>query len=182
MAFKQLLNTCTHKLMNPTSKRCLISSSSSPAVQSITPPPPNPDVVSPTPEPKYDSIFRKFLHRRPPYLSSPTNMHDLLRGEKLSEKLREINIARNLIRLRSGSQFSAADVKKIVRVSKLKMLKTKMRSCGKNHVGYDEFVQMCVDECCNRDEGLDLAGALEKSGSVIVLGNVVFLKPAQVCA
>ncbi|KAJ0464597.1 putative MCU family protein [Helianthus annuus] len=40
---------------------------------------------------------------------------------------------------------------------------------GQN-LSYDEFVQICVEGCANRDLGLDLAKVLDDFGSVIVLG------------
>ncbi|KAI3726218.1 hypothetical protein L1987_66015 [Smallanthus sonchifolius] len=181
MAFKQntvqqLFNTCRHKFFNQTSRSCQISSSSS-AVQSMMLP--NPDGVAPEPD---DLIFQRFLQQRPLYLSSTANLPEILHpgGEKLLERLKEMDIARNLVRLQTESQLTVADAKKILRASQMKILKSKLRTSRKNHVFYDEFIQMCVDGCSSRHEGVDLAKILENSASVIVLGNVVFLKPEQV--
>ncbi|XP_076896918.1 calcium uniporter protein 4, mitochondrial-like [Bidens hawaiensis] len=181
MAFKQnkvqkLFNTSTYKLLNQTLVRTCSSSSSS--VQSMMQP--NPD-GAPS-EPVNDSIFRRFLQQRPLYLSSTANLPEIFRpgGEKLFEKIKEMDIARNLVRRQTKSQLTVADAKKILRASRIKMLKSKLRSNGKNRVSYDEFVQMCVDGCSDKQEGVELAKVLENSGSVIVLGNIVFLKPEQI--
>lgn len=105
------------------------------------------------------------------------------------EKLKEMDITRGRIRLdvisppmerSSEGELTVAHAKKILRVSQIETLKSKLRSSRKNHVSYDEFVEICMEGCSNRDQGLDLAKALDDSGSVIVLGNVVFLKPEQV--
>ncbi|KAJ0754247.1 putative calcium uniporter protein [Helianthus annuus] len=183
MAFKKnivkgLYNACNYKFLNPTLRNCLISSSSSSVVQQMMVP--TPDGVAP--EKRDDSIFLRFLQQRPLYLSSTANLPEILRpdGEKLLERLKELDIARNLVRLQTKSQLTVVDAKKILRASQIKMLKSKLRSSRKNHVSYDEFIQMCLDECSNRDEGVSLAKTLENSASVIVLGNVVFLKPEQV--
>ncbi|KAK1421993.1 hypothetical protein QVD17_24809 [Tagetes erecta] len=182
MAFKQtliqrLFNTCNNKLTNQTLNSCRISSSLS-GLQSMIPL--NPDGV--VPKTGDDSIFRRFLHRRPLYLPSTSAIpKTFLPGrEKLMEKLREMDIARNRVRVKTDGQTMGIDAKKIIWASRVEALKKKLRSGWKNHVSYDEFVQMCVDECCSRDQGMDLAKVLDKSGSVIVLGNVVFLKPEQI--
>ncbi|GJX15906.1 calcium uniporter protein 2, mitochondrial-like protein [Tanacetum coccineum] len=134
-------------------------------------------------EPSENSIFRRFLQRRPLYLSSTAAMPEIFRpsGEKILETLREMDIARNRARKEMEGGLSVNDAKKILRASQMETLKSKLRSSKRNHVSYDEFIQMCVDGCCaNKDQGAELAKVLDSSGSVIVLGNVVFLKPEQV--
>ncbi|KAJ0832888.1 putative calcium uniporter protein [Helianthus annuus] len=101
-------------------------------------------------------------------------------GEKLLETLKEMDIARNQVRLQTEGRLTTTDAAKILRASQMEALKLKLRSNQKSHVAYDEFIQICVDECSNRDQGVDLARVLDNSGSVIVLGNIVFLKPEQV--
>ncbi|KAI3500570.1 hypothetical protein L1887_36394 [Cichorium endivia] len=179
---QRLFNICCSKSSNQTLRSCRISSSSS-AVQSSMPP--EPDKVSP--DPTDSSIFRRFLQRRPLYLSSSAALPEILRpgGEKLLERLKEMDIARNRIRLDglidiSPPSFTVADAKKILRASQVENVKLKLKSSLKNHVSYDEFIQMCVDGCSNIDQGVDLAKVLDDSGSVLILGNVVFLKPEQV--
>ncbi|KAL8199377.1 hypothetical protein R6Q57_012945 [Mikania cordata] len=183
MAFKQnlmqrLFKTGVNRFSNQSFTGSRISSSSS-SIQSIIPP--DHEVVAPIPSDQ-DSIFGQFLHRRPPYLSSPSALPEILRpgGEKLLQRLREMDIARNRDLLRKDRQLTATDAKKMIRASRMEALKLKLRSSKKNHATYDEFIEICVDECCDRDQGVDLANVLDKSGCVIVLGNIVFLKPEQV--
>ncbi|KAI3669897.1 hypothetical protein L6452_41361 [Arctium lappa] len=193
MAFKQnlvhkLFKICSNKSTNQTLRTCRISSSSS-TVQSLIPP----DLNGVAPDPGDDSVFRRFLHRRPLYLSASVTLPEIFRpgGEKLLETLREMDIARNRVRLngvtgkRSASKaedggLTVADAKKILRASQIATVKSKLKSSWRNHVSYDEFIQMCIDGCSNRDQGVDLAKALDDSGSVLVLGKIVFLKPEQV--
>ncbi|PWA89998.1 hypothetical protein CTI12_AA105580 [Artemisia annua] len=82
----------------------------------------------------------------------------------------------------SEGELTVADAKKILRVSQIEKVKSLLlkSSCNKDCVSYEEFVEICVSGCLNRDQGLDVAKALDDSGSVIVLGDVVFLKPHQV--
>ncbi|XP_071706344.1 calcium uniporter protein 2, mitochondrial-like [Rutidosis leptorrhynchoides] len=176
MAFKQTLihrmfNICTtNKLSNQTLRNCRISSSSTATAQF----PIHRNPVAP--DPGDESILRRFLV--PEILRS--------RNESMLEKLKEIDITRNRIRLDglspqpTAGELTVAHAKKILRVSQIEKLKLKLKSSCKNHISYDEFVEICVNECYNRDQGLELAKALDDSGSVIVLGNVVFLKPEQV--
>ncbi|KAJ9562222.1 hypothetical protein OSB04_007382 [Centaurea solstitialis] len=197
MAFKQnlvqkLFKICSNKYSNQTLRSCRISSSSSSAVQSLIPP--DLDVVAA--DPGDESVFRRFLQRRPLYLSASAALPEMLRpgGEKLLETLREMDIARNRLRLNGMApsrsaletttedvgRLTVADAKKVLRASQIATVKSKLKSGWRNRVSYDEFVQMCVDGCSNRDQGVDLAKALDDSGSVIVLGKIVFLKPEQV--
>ncbi|KAI3808602.1 hypothetical protein L1987_24557 [Smallanthus sonchifolius] len=189
MAIKQTLihrmfNICNNKLSNQTLRNCRISA----AAAQVLMPPPNPIRVAP--DPGDDTVFRRFLHRSPMHTSS-SGMPEILRprGESMLEKLKEIDITRGRIRLdvlsppverSSESGFTVADAKKILWVSQIEKLKAKLSNSDKNHVSYDEFIEICVEGCADRDLGLDLAKALDDSGSVIVIGNVVFLKPQQV--
>lgn len=184
MAFKQnivqrLFNLRTSKFSNQTLTSFRISSPSSSSDQTMVPP----STEGVAPELGENSIFRRFLQRRPLYLSSTAAMPEIFRpsGEKLLETLREMDIARNQARIEMEGGLSVDDAKKILRALQMETLKSKLRSSKRNHVSYDEFIQMCVDGCCsNKDQGAELAKVLDSSGSVIVLGNVVFLKPEQV--
>ncbi|KAL8239616.1 hypothetical protein R6Q59_016183 [Mikania micrantha] len=183
MAFKQNLMQRFFKIgVNRFSNQAFTSSrtsSSSYAVESIIPP--DPDGIAPV-QSDQDSIFRQFHHRRPLYLSSPSALPEILRpgGEKLLQRLREMDIARNRDRLQTDGQLTVTHPKKMIRASQMEALKLKLRSSRKNHVTYDEFIEICVDECCDRDQGVDVANVLHNSGSVFVLGNIVFLKPEKV--
>ncbi|XP_057491819.1 calcium uniporter protein 2, mitochondrial-like isoform X2 [Actinidia eriantha] len=191
MAFRR---TLAQRLFNVSKKsntilaNCRISSPSS-AV-------PRPAKLAP--DPGDDGVFRRFLQWRPIYQSAATSpeIRSLPRGEKLMEKLRGINIAGDRIRLdgltpppppieqetaaATEGIFTVADARKLLRVSQLEVVKSKLRQIAKDHVPFAEFVEICSDGCSNGEEGLELAKMLDQSGIVIVLGNIVFLRPEQV--
>ncbi|KAJ7958067.1 Calcium uniporter, mitochondrial [Quillaja saponaria] len=141
-------------------------------------------------------FFRRFLHRRAVYHSSATRIPEFLSlpvGEKLREKLRGINITGDRLRLDglisqapdpaavdSLYGISAKDARKILRLSQVEKLKAKLKEIPKNSISYSEFFRICVEGCENEDQGAEFAKVLDESGNVIVLGNVVFLRPEQV--
>ncbi|XP_057768489.1 calcium uniporter protein 2, mitochondrial-like [Salvia miltiorrhiza] len=148
--------------------------------------------TSPTniaPDPGDDGIFRRYLHRQSAATPSPVRF--LPTGEKLLEKLREMDITRDRIRLDGLRRPEAAeesreesmtvmDARKILRLSQLEMVKSKLRQMEKDCVSYPEFLEICAKECLSPELGHEFAKILDESGSVIVLGNVVFLRPEQV--
>ena len=146
-----------------------------------------------SPDSSEKGFFRRFLHRRamsplPEFLSVPV-------GDKLREKLRAINITGDRISLDGLSPpspekaafagdsvfgISIQEAKKILRLSQVEKLKAKLREIPKSSISYSEFVRVCVQGCENEDQGAEFAKMLDDSGNVIVLGNVVFLRPEQV--
>ncbi|XP_059637109.1 calcium uniporter protein 4, mitochondrial-like [Cornus florida] len=141
-------------------------------------------------------FFRRFLQRRG--MNQATRLPDFLSvpiGDKLSERLKSMNINGDHLRLdglsppppppatadsESLDGISVLDARKILRVSLLEKLRTKLRQIPVNSISYSEFVRVCVDGCSNHEQGLEFAKTLDESGNVIVLGNVVFLRPDQV--
>lgn len=143
------------------------------------------------PDPGDDGIFRRYLHRQS--AATPSAARFLPTGEKLLEKLREMDISRDRIRLDGLRRPEAAeepreesltvtDARKILRLSQLEMVKSKLRQMEKDFVTYPEFLEICAKECLSPELGREFAKVLDESGSVIVLGNVVFLRPEQVAA
>ncbi|ONI32750.1 hypothetical protein PRUPE_1G383500 [Prunus persica] len=140
-------------------------------------------------------FFRRFLHRRalnqsaklPEFLTIPV-------GEKLREKLSGINISSDRLRLAGLSPpqpdlatpddalygISVSDAKKILRLSQVEKLKAKLREIPESSISYSEFVRICVEGCEGEEQGAEFSKMLDESGNVIVLGNVVFLRPEQV--
>ncbi|XP_006366468.1 calcium uniporter protein 4, mitochondrial [Solanum tuberosum] len=143
-------------------------------------------------------FFRRFLQRReinhvarlPEFLSIPV-------GEKLREKLRSMNVTGERIRFErlappapstatallpaeTMGKITVNDAKKILKISQLEKVKSRLREIPMNSISYSEFVEICDEFCCNREQSLDFAKMLDESGSVIVLGDVVFLRPYQV--
>ncbi|KAJ9166126.1 hypothetical protein P3X46_020916 [Hevea brasiliensis] len=138
-------------------------------------------------------FFRRFLHRKainqlPEFLSLPV-------GEKLREKLKGINITGERLRLdglappapqekvsKDPNRFgiSVEDARKLLRLSQVEKLKAKLKEIPKTSISYSEFVQVCVEGCGSEHQGIEFAKTLDQSGNVIVLGNIVFLRPEQV--
>lgn len=73
-----------------------------------------------------------------------------------------------------------ADAKKILRSAQLEKLRLRLREIPMNSISYSEYVNICGDACDNREQGLEFAKMLDDAGNVIVVGNVVFLRPNQV--
>ncbi|KAL1204299.1 Calcium uniporter protein 3 [Cardamine amara subsp. amara] len=133
-------------------------------------------------------IRRRFLHKRAFF--SPEIVP---RGNTLMEKIRELSLSNNRIRLdemlpppspakTSPEVFPAvtvADVKKLMRAAEMEMVKSKLKEIGKNWVSYSEFVRVCGEYSSDPEQGNRVANMLDEAGNVIVLGNFVCLKPEQ---
>lgn len=78
------------------------------------------------------------------------------------------------------ANLTVADAKKILILSQLEAVKSNLRTVEKDSVSYSEFLQICAKECSSMDQALEFAKILDESGNVIVLGNVVYLRPQQV--
>lgn len=195
MAFKKtlaqrLFNIC--RIPNPSVTNCRTTSYSAAAKALAASN--NPDRIAP--DPGDDGIFRQFLHRKPLYpfsmAGTPPELRSFPTGAGLVEKLREMDLARNRIRLdvlspppevRSDdeeSKLTVADAKKLLKLSQLEIVKARLRQTERNCVSHAEFIEICVEACGNRDQGKEYAKMLDESGTVIILGNFVFLRPEQV--
>ncbi|XP_010241458.1 PREDICTED: calcium uniporter protein 2, mitochondrial-like [Nelumbo nucifera] len=110
-------------------------------------------------------------------------------GDKLMEKVRGMDINKDRLRLdglippvmqtdpRDG--ISVEDAHKLLRLSQLEMLKSKLRQIQKSSIPYSEFVQICMEGCSNSDQALEFVKILDQFGTVIVLGECVFLRPEE---
>ncbi|XVF63917.1 hypothetical protein PTKIN_Ptkin09bG0125000 [Pterospermum kingtungense] len=146
-------------------------------------------------------FFRRFLHRKASEQSYPrfSEIFSVPVGEKLREKLRGVNIAGDRLRLEGITsppplplppadfttgeplaKISVGDARKLLRISQIEKLKAKLREIPKSSISYNEFAQICLEGCGNEAQALEFAETLDQSGNVIVLGNVVFLRPEQV--
>lgn len=77
--------------------------------------------------------------------------------------------------------LSVSETKKLLRMYQMEKVKARLREIPKNSVSYWEFVQICCETCGNNDEqGSQMAQSLDQAGSVVVLGDIVFLHPYQV--
>ncbi|CAH8332755.1 unnamed protein product [Eruca vesicaria subsp. sativa] len=141
-----------------------------------------------TPDAGNSGIRRRFLHKRAFF--SPEIVP---RGGNLMEKLKEMSLSNNRLRLdemlppptpekTSPENFPAVtveDVKKLMRAAEMEMVKSRLRDIGKNWVPYSEFVRVCGENNSDPEHGNRVANMLDKAGNVIVLGNLVCLKPEE---
>ena len=198
MAFKK---TLVQRLFN-------LSRFSTPSNMSRKPPLPDPARTAMGPDPGEAGRMKRIVQRRPLYQSamhSPSPAAAGIRlfppfGENLSEKLRGMDIARDRIRLEGLMPFpapaenkaareehaaqeglTASEVRKVLRAAQVEMIRQKLREIPRDWISYTEFVEICKESCGgNLEQGLGFAKTLDESGSVIVLGNAVFLRHHQV--
>ncbi|XP_047172277.1 calcium uniporter protein 2, mitochondrial-like [Vigna umbellata] len=170
MAFKK---TLAQRLLNITKiSNYRISSS----VRS--PNPAKPDIA---PDPGDSGIFRRFLHKRPVFSSE---LRQPAAGSIL-HRLREMDIARSRIRLDGltppeKQEVGAKDVRKVLRAIQIETVKSKLRKIPESCIPYSDFMRMCVEGCSDPEQARSIAQMLDDSASVIILGDVVFLRPEQV--
>lgn len=194
MAFKKTLAERLFrisKISNQSLSNCRISS---PAVQTRIPQ--NPSKSNISPDPGDNGIFRRLFHKGAVLPSS--NSPELLSmqiGESLVDKLRSFDIAKNRIKLDGlippaikypdesrpeKEGLTVEDARKLLRAAQLEVVKSRLRGMENSWTLYPEFVRICGEGCSDLEQGIRIAKTLDESGTVIVLGNVVFLKPEQV--
>ncbi|KAL2499776.1 Calcium uniporter protein 2 [Abeliophyllum distichum] len=171
------------RITNPALTNCRISSSST-AVNAPSNPQPKPNKLAL--DPGDDGIFRRYLHRHS--VATSPELRSLPTGEKLLQKLRGMDITRDRIRLEglrppagevppADEKLTVKDVKKILRLSQLEMVKERLKQIEKVYISYSDYLQICVKNCSSADQGMEFAKMLDESGTVIVLGDVVLLRP-----
>ncbi|KAF3446276.1 hypothetical protein FNV43_RR11455 [Rhamnella rubrinervis] len=196
MLSKRLFDGCRETLPSVTLQNSPLST---PSLSTLVPPSsPNTNFHKEhltSPDSAEKGFFRRFLHRRaldlsasrlPEFLSVPV-------GETLRDKLRGINIPGDRLRLEELSPpapdpvigeslhgLSVDDARKILRLAQVEKLKAKLRDIPQGSIPYSEFSRICVEVCENEEQGVESAKMLDASGNVIVLGNIVFLRPEQV--
>ncbi|KAI3522026.1 hypothetical protein L1887_11504 [Cichorium endivia] len=136
-------------------------------------------------------FFRRFLQQRKMNQSSTMSLPELFLfpvGEKLREKmyissgerLRFDGLRSPVTQRQSDSVgISVNDAKKILRFSQLQKVRSALKQIPANSISYSEFLTVCIDICNNHDQGLEFSKMLDEAGDVILLGNVVFLRPDQ---
>lgn len=114
-------------------------------------------------------------------------------GDRLRERLRSIGVTGNRLSLDGLSSpapvaaagdtvqdLSVLDARKLLRLALMERLKAELREISESSIPYGRYLEICSRACENVDQGLEFAKMMDDSGSVIVLGNVVFLRPEQV--
>ncbi|CAN4079570.1 unnamed protein product [Withania somnifera] len=189
MAAQRLFNA--YKITRPSITTCRICSSITPKSIGSS----SFDKIDP--DPGEGGYFRRSLHLSSVFQSS--ELRSIPIGEKLLQKLRGMDIARDRLRLdglispppqqqslpeidtdSEEEKFTVADARKVLRLAQLEVVKSKLRQMEKDWITYREFIQICNGACSDSDQALEFAKMLDQSGIVIVLGNAVFLKPDKV--
>lgn len=83
--------------------------------------------------------------------------------------------AREEARAELGS-LTVAEARKVLRATQMEAARARVRASREGTVPYAEFLRLCCD-AAGQDAGPSVARALDESGSVIVLGKTVFLRP-----
>lgn len=147
------------------------------------------EFLSLPPDSSKTGFFRRFLdQKRAINQSVPSKLPEFLNipvGDKLREKLRSINIAGERpssipAAMEIGGGMSVEQARKILRSAQLEKIRLRIKEMPSNSILYHDFVKICGEVCNNIEQGLEFAKILDHSGTVIVLGNVVFLRPDQV--
>uniref|UniRef100_A0A2P2K9F1 Uncharacterized protein n=1 Tax=Rhizophora mucronata TaxID=61149 RepID=A0A2P2K9F1_RHIMU len=182
------------KISNQSLTNCHISS---PSVQTRRPK--NPSQANMAPDPGDKGVFRRLFHKRAVFQPSASgDFRPTQIGGNPVEKLKALDFARDRIRLdglcpppilkveRSPADrppekegLTVKDARKLLLVAQLETVKSRLRGIEKSWVTYTEFVQICGEICWDPEQAVPIAKTLDESGTVIVLGNVVYLKPEQ---
>ncbi|KAL3039046.1 hypothetical protein AAZX31_01G165400 [Glycine max] len=106
----------------------------------------------------------------------------------LLDRLRTMGIAHNRIRLdgltppppmEMVDTVTVKDARKLLKVAQVEMVKAKLRETRKSCITFSEFIGICDEHCSDQDQAVEIAKMLDNSAAVIVLGDVVFLRPEQ---
>ncbi|KAK4779396.1 hypothetical protein SAY86_006924 [Trapa natans] len=136
----------------------------------------------------------RFLHRRtltqaaasvlPEFLSLPV-------GDRLRERLKSIGASGHRLRLedlsppvpasgQSSGRLSVAEARKLLRLASMERLKSELRAISESSITYEQYLKICNQASENEDKAIELAKTMDEAGNVIVLGEVVFLRPEQI--
>ncbi|KAG1355125.1 calcium uniporter protein 4, mitochondrial [Cocos nucifera] len=149
---------------------------------------------SPDPQIRLPPNSSFLLQRRPVVLPAvPPDRRPFPYGDRLLDRIRGLHPDR--IRLDGLSPPPAEKVKdemvaerrgitveearKVLRASQIEAARARLRAIPMSCIAYWEFVQICCD-ASGGEQGVGIARSLDESGAVIVLGNVVFLRPELV--
>ena len=136
--------------------------------------------------PGESGTFRRLFHK--PAIFSP-ELRQLPFGEGLIDKIRGFDIMRDRIRLdgltpppevAAEEGLTVEDARKLLKVAQVEGVKLRLREMEKTWISYSEFVRVCSESCSDLENGILVARSLDESGTVVVLGNLVLLKPEQV--
>lgn len=72
------------------------------------------------------------------------------------------------------------DARKLLKVAQVELVRSKLREIRKSCIPVSEFIRICSENCWDQDQATKIAKMLDDSAAVIILGDVVFLRPEQV--
>uniref|UniRef100_A0A0D9XL69 Calcium uniporter protein C-terminal domain-containing protein n=1 Tax=Leersia perrieri TaxID=77586 RepID=A0A0D9XL69_9ORYZ len=144
-------------------------------------------------------LRRRFLQEQTAFRSStaagvpPDRRHGLI---PLADRIRDLGVAFPRINLDGlvppapsaredsspspvGVGLTVEEARKVLRATQMEAARARLRASGAGAVPYAEFLRLCCD-AAGPDSGASVARALDESGSVIVLGKTVFLRPEMV--
>uniref|UniRef100_A0A0A9CFQ5 Uncharacterized protein n=1 Tax=Arundo donax TaxID=35708 RepID=A0A0A9CFQ5_ARUDO len=75
-----------------------------------------------------------------------------------------------------AASLTVEEARKVLRATQMETARERIRASGAGAVTYAEYLRLCCD-AAGADAGPSVARALDESGSVIVLGKTVFLRP-----
>ncbi|KAL6641275.1 hypothetical protein ACP70R_019456 [Stipagrostis hirtigluma subsp. patula] len=78
-----------------------------------------------------------------------------------------------------AASLTVEEARKVLRATQMEAARARLRASGAGAVSYAEYLRLCCD-AAGQDAGPSVARALDESGSVIVLGKTVFLRPDMV--
>ncbi|XP_038703711.1 calcium uniporter protein 2, mitochondrial-like [Tripterygium wilfordii] len=197
MAFKKTLAQRLFNVSRISTQALSNCRVSSPRVLARTGIPQNESQTTLPHDPGDNGMFKRFLHRRAIFQNElAQELQSVWVGDKLIDKLREIDISKNRIQLdrlipppaMSPEKTSTdvpgglkvEDTKKLLRVAQLELVKMRLRETEKSWISYSDFVRICTDACADPEQGNRIAKTIDESGAVVVLGNAVLLRPEQV--
>lgn len=139
--------------------------------------------------------FRRFLQKRPIFQPAlpPDHLPYLPSGTQLSDGIKSLNQTR--IRLDCLSpppskpesdndekeiKLTIAEARKVLRASQMEAVRARLKALPGTSVPYTEFIEICNGAAGGAETGSQIAHSLDQSGSVIVLGDTVFLRPELV--
>lgn len=165
-------------------------------------PPPQPDLRQVLPASTTAGTFdrRNLLQQRSIFQSGAAALPASIRnplpiGDDLIERIRS-SMMQDRIRIdafapplpakkkegeRPNMVISVEDLRKLLKASRIEAARAKLKKIPSSYVAYSQFAEICREAAAGSEEcAREIAEALDHSGAVIVLGNVVFLRPEEV--
>jgi hypothetical protein len=139
--------------------------------------------------------FRRFLQKRPIFQPAlpPDHLPYLPSGTQLSDRIKSLNQTRIQLDCLSPPppkpesdndekeiKITIAEARKVLRASQMESVRARLKALPGTSVPYTEYIEICKEAAGGAETGSQIAQSLDQSGSVIVLGDTVFLRPELV--